>query len=205
MQKAVEEQSPRDGEVHVLPVQGNVYMLVADGTNITVSVGRSGVLVVDAGAKNMSDKVLAAITHLQARVTAVRRNDCNGSDCIGLPSWASPNMDAIIASPGPVRPIRYIINTNASPDHVEATRRWRKREYFARKGGTNVEEGAAATASVIAHEECAGHFAERAGGDTLPLAAVPSDTYSWKFQKISEYVEWRRRGNLPRAECHQRR
>ena len=26
---------PKDGEVHVLPVQGNVYMLVADGTNIT--------------------------------------------------------------------------------------------------------------------------------------------------------------------------
>ena len=33
----------RDGEVHVLPVQGNVFMLVADGTNITASVGPEGV------------------------------------------------------------------------------------------------------------------------------------------------------------------
>ncbi len=85
VQKAVEAQSPRDGEVHVLPVQGNVYMLVADGNNITVSVGRSGVLVVDAGSSEMSDKVLATITRLQAQATsAVRPNDCNGSECIGL-------------------------------------------------------------------------------------------------------------------------
>ena len=188
VQKAVEEQSPRDGKVHVLPVQGNVYMLVADGTNITVSVGKSGVLVVDAGAREMSDKVLAEITHLQARVNAARRNDCNGSECIGLPSWASPNMDAIIASPGPVRPIRYIINTNASPNHVGGNETLAKAGYFARKGGTNVEEGAAATASVIAHENVLVTMQSAPGGDTLPLAAVPSDTYSWKFQKISEYV-----------------
>src|SRR5207237_205741 len=30
---------PRDGEIHILPVQGNVYMLVGDGGNIAVQVG----------------------------------------------------------------------------------------------------------------------------------------------------------------------
>ena len=39
VEKAIAAQSPKDGEVHVLPVQGNVYMLIADGTNITVSLG----------------------------------------------------------------------------------------------------------------------------------------------------------------------
>ena len=48
--KKIADQSPRDGEVHVLPVQGNVYMLVADGTNITVSVGPEGVALVNTGA-----------------------------------------------------------------------------------------------------------------------------------------------------------
>ncbi|PYS19057.1 MAG: hypothetical protein DMG11_32210, partial [Acidobacteria bacterium] len=35
--KKIADQSPRDGEVHILPVQENIYMLVADGTNLTVS------------------------------------------------------------------------------------------------------------------------------------------------------------------------
>ncbi len=55
---------PHDGEIHVLPVAGNVYMLVGDGGNITVQVGDQGTLVVDTGAGKLSDKVLAAIRKL---------------------------------------------------------------------------------------------------------------------------------------------
>ncbi|HXX44712.1 MAG TPA: MBL fold metallo-hydrolase [Candidatus Acidoferrales bacterium] len=47
-------------EVHILPVQGNVYMLVGAGGNITVQAGDDGVLFVDTGVAQMSDKVLAA-------------------------------------------------------------------------------------------------------------------------------------------------
>jgi glyoxylase-like metal-dependent hydrolase (beta-lactamase superfamily II) len=50
-----------DGQVHVLPVRGKVYMLVGAGGNITVQAGDDGVLIVDAGVASMSDKVLAAI------------------------------------------------------------------------------------------------------------------------------------------------
>jgi hypothetical protein len=45
--RRIADQSPRDGQVHVLPVQGNVYMLVADGNNIAVSVGPEGLLLVN--------------------------------------------------------------------------------------------------------------------------------------------------------------
>ena len=55
---------PNDGEIHVLPVQGNVYMLVGDGGNIAVQVGDQGALLVDAGAGKISDKVVAAIKKL---------------------------------------------------------------------------------------------------------------------------------------------
>jgi cyclase len=48
-------------EVHVLPVQGNIYMIVGAGGNITVQTGKDGVLVVDTGLAPMADKVLAAI------------------------------------------------------------------------------------------------------------------------------------------------
>jgi cyclase len=58
------DSDPRDGEIHILPVQGNVYMLVGDGGNIAVQTGNEGVLVVDSGAGRLSEKVIAAIKTL---------------------------------------------------------------------------------------------------------------------------------------------
>jgi cyclase len=51
-------------ELHILPVQGNIYMLVGAGGNITIQTGSDGVLLVDTGLVGMSDKVLAAIRTL---------------------------------------------------------------------------------------------------------------------------------------------
>ena len=51
-------------EIHVLPVQGNVYMLVGAGGNITVQVGADGVLLVDTGYAELADKILAAIKRI---------------------------------------------------------------------------------------------------------------------------------------------
>src|SRR5216683_5854385 len=50
-----------DAEIHVLPVQGNVYMLAGAGGNITVQAGKEGILLVDTGLAPMSDKIFAAI------------------------------------------------------------------------------------------------------------------------------------------------
>ncbi|HJT89878.1 MAG TPA: MBL fold metallo-hydrolase [Bryobacteraceae bacterium] len=57
-------QSASDGEVQVLPVQGNVYLLAGAGGNITVQVGDQGVLVVDTGSGAKNARVLAAIRKL---------------------------------------------------------------------------------------------------------------------------------------------
>src|SRR5579863_10596089 len=57
-------QKPQDTEIHILKVQGNVYMLVGPGGNSTVQVGNSGVLVVDAQTSDMSAKLIAAIKTL---------------------------------------------------------------------------------------------------------------------------------------------
>jgi cyclase len=51
----------QDSEVHVWPAQGNIYMIVGAGGNVTVQKGKDGVLVVDTGLAPMSDKTLAAI------------------------------------------------------------------------------------------------------------------------------------------------
>src|SRR5688572_18564562 len=54
-------------EVQVLPVQGNVYMLVGAGGNITLQVGDEGVLLVDTQFAELSDKILAAIRKLSTK------------------------------------------------------------------------------------------------------------------------------------------
>jgi glyoxylase-like metal-dependent hydrolase (beta-lactamase superfamily II) len=61
---AQENQNLNNVEVHILPVQGNIYMLVGAGSNITVQIGNDGVLVVDAEFAPLSDKIVAAIRTL---------------------------------------------------------------------------------------------------------------------------------------------
>jgi glyoxylase-like metal-dependent hydrolase (beta-lactamase superfamily II) len=51
-------------DVKVLPAQNSVYMLVGAGGNITVQIGKEGVLVVDTQHAPLSNKVLAAIRTL---------------------------------------------------------------------------------------------------------------------------------------------
>ena len=53
-----------DSEIHVVPVQGHVYMLVGAGANVAVQIGDDGVLLVDTGSAQMSDKVVAAVRTL---------------------------------------------------------------------------------------------------------------------------------------------
>ncbi|HEY7188733.1 MAG TPA: hypothetical protein VH436_19390, partial [Vicinamibacterales bacterium] len=52
------------GEVEVLPIRGNLYALFGAGSNIVVSVGADGVMLVDAGKAGMSDKIIAAVQQL---------------------------------------------------------------------------------------------------------------------------------------------
>jgi cyclase len=56
--------APAPSELHILPVQGNIYMLVGAGGNITVQTGSDGVLLVDTGLAANADKVLAAVRSL---------------------------------------------------------------------------------------------------------------------------------------------
>jgi glyoxylase-like metal-dependent hydrolase (beta-lactamase superfamily II) len=55
---------PAAGEVEILPVQGNVYMIAGAGGNVTVQVAEQGVMMVDTGTAAMSDKVIAAVQSL---------------------------------------------------------------------------------------------------------------------------------------------
>ncbi len=55
------------GEIQILPVQGNVHVLIGAGANITVQAGNDGVLMVDTGTAAMSAKVIAAMRSISNR------------------------------------------------------------------------------------------------------------------------------------------
>jgi len=59
----------QNSEIHVLQVQGNVYMLVGAAGNIAVQVGKDGVLLVDTGEAQMTDQVLAMVKQLAKPIT----------------------------------------------------------------------------------------------------------------------------------------
>jgi glyoxylase-like metal-dependent hydrolase (beta-lactamase superfamily II) len=174
----IDGQSPEDGEIHVLPVQGNIYMLIVNGRNLTASVGADGIMMVNTGPAGMTDRILETVTNLANQASAPTRNNCFGMNCPGTPSgWSSPYTNTIISSPAPARPLRYILNTNAAPDNV---------------GGNAVMaaagEGRGGTAAIIAHENTLITMsgptddAWATDGDAWPTESFYSDIY-----KMSSY------------------
>jgi glyoxylase-like metal-dependent hydrolase (beta-lactamase superfamily II) len=55
------------GDLQVLHVQGNVHLIAGAGANIAVQVGDDGIVVVDTGSGQLTDKVLSAITSLSKK------------------------------------------------------------------------------------------------------------------------------------------
>jgi len=188
-EKTIAAQSPRDGQVHVLPVQGNVYMLVADGTNITASLGPDGVTLVNTGAAPMSDKVLAAVTQLASTVVApAATNTCYGAHCPGRWGWSSPYINAVITSPAPAPPIRYVINTSAAPDHSGGNAKIATSGSNTRSGGFGAAVETVEGAAVLAHENVLSRLSTPAGNaGAPPAAALPTVTYFDEFYKLPAF------------------
>ena len=166
--KSIAEQSPRDGQIHILPVQGNIYMLVVDGANVTVSIGSEGIAVVNTGSSQMSDKLLAAIKQLATTVMAMPgTNKCFGTACPESTGWSSPYMNTIISSPTPPRPIRYIINTSAAAENT---------------GGNEKLAASSGRVSIVAHENVLNRMS------SAPEKAQPTDTFFDEFYKLPQFV-----------------
>jgi hypothetical protein len=117
-------------ELHVMPIRGNVFMIVGGGSNVTVSAGVDGILVVDAGSAAMADRMLATITEIDRASSAPGRlTTCVGPSCYESGSlgpftafgWAGPSYNAVIASPKAPKPIRWILQTTVDAEHTGGT------------------------------------------------------------------------------------
>lgn len=69
--------------VQVLPVRGNVFMLVGAGGNITLQIGKDGLVLVDTGRAEMADQTLAAIRTVSKRPIHVIINTDADPDHVG--------------------------------------------------------------------------------------------------------------------------
>jgi glyoxylase-like metal-dependent hydrolase (beta-lactamase superfamily II) len=176
-------QAPPSGEVEVLLIRDSVYAIFGAGGNIVVSIGNDGVLLVDAGRAEMTDKVLAAVQRLQ-REWAVRNEPRPfGFGAETRSSVADRHVTA------PPKPIRYVINTSADPDHVGGNEKLRNAGHTFTGGNVagNIAD-AAEGAAILAHENVLTRLARNGEGRTpLPADALPTDTYFVDFYKLSHY------------------
>jgi glyoxylase-like metal-dependent hydrolase (beta-lactamase superfamily II) len=168
------QQPSAAGEIRVLPLRGNIFLLTGAGANIVVSVGRDGVMLVDTGAAAMSAKVLATVRELSRQATSagVRQQSCVG--LVHCRWWDSTTFMSTVAAPPPARPIVGVVNTSFDADHIggNAAIMEAGKAYGARAG-----EGA----WIIAHENAP----KRATPSSAPSSALPSETYFGTDKKLN--------------------
>ena len=61
---AAQQGSTSTPELHVLPVQGTVYMLVGPGGNVTIQTGKDGVLLVDTMVESLAPRIAGEVKKL---------------------------------------------------------------------------------------------------------------------------------------------
>ena len=143
------------GEVEILHVAGNVYMLAGAGGNITVQAGDDGVLMVDTGAAEMSEKAWAAVRSISDGPLRYVINTIEHADHAG--------GNAIIAAKGEIIPWREP-NYTAGPQGFLAT---------------------TPKASVISYLTVFHRMAGPTGSQSaLPEEAWPDNTYSTPQKRL---------------------
>ena len=175
-------------EIHVLPVKGNIYMLVGAGGNVTASIGPDGVMLVDTGSAEMSDLLLATIQQLSTAAAApLVPATCVGLACAASRNaygWSSPAINAIISSPAPAKPIRYIVNTHYDSEHSAGNERIAMAGTTYTGGNvTGTIEDAGEGATILAHENTLFSMVDA----SEPPEALPTETYYLDKYKLSHY------------------
>jgi len=180
-------------DLHIMPVRGNVFMIVGGGSNVTVSAGVDGMLLVDAGSAAMAPKTLAKVLEIGRMTAAVApMTTCVGPSCYPAGSlgpflpfgWAGSSYNAVIASPKAAKPIRWIIQTSADPDHTGGTPSLSAAGTTYNGGEAGRLVGERTPATIIGHE----NVLKRMTMAKAPELAWPSETYYIPTYKMSQYV-----------------
>ena len=183
-QPAQQNQNAANAQLEILPIRGNLYMLAGAGGNIALSVGPDGVLMVDTGTLQNSDRVLAAVQQLQRQLAT------NGLQSWNFAAETRSNLPRMISPPAPPKPIRYIINTSLDPDHSGGNEKLSQAGRTITGGNVagNIAD-AGEGASIIAQENVLLRLSTPSGNQpATPFRALPTDTYHAESMKLSHFM-----------------
>jgi cyclase len=168
------------GELNWWPVRENIWMLVGAGTNIAASVGPDGVMLVNAGTDQASERVITAIEELQQQLNAFGFLDVLQPQRGG----AETRSRFPVNTHAPPKPVRYIVNTSSLPHSIGGN------EKIAASGITYTGGNVAGTiadssegAAVIAHE----NVLNRMVALDMPFSALPTETFFTAEYKLSTF------------------
>jgi len=169
-------------DLQLIPVRGHIYVLGGAGANITISAGPDGVLLVDSGAASFAESVLARINELQADL----QRNLAAAPRAGAETRSATNLEPFYRTLAPPKPIRYIANTSALPDHVGGNEKLSVAGKTFTGGNVagelgDVGEGAA----ILAHENVLARLSD--AKPKLPARALPTDTYFGSQMKMAYF------------------
>lgn len=162
----------------LLHVRGNVYLLAGAGGDIALSAGGDGIVMVDTGVKEMTDKVLAKVEELGQR--PVIPPSTTDTSSYYASTWQQTH------TVGPTT-IRMIINTSIARDHTGGNVDVAYSKYFHPIG----VEGGNQTGSevIVGHENMLQRMIAANGTpDEFDARAMPTTTYFTDRYRVHRFV-----------------